>query len=145
MFQWQMEESFPHRPPTPLPPSRPPLFHPFASPSQPRPLNVFRGVTDYMLPVGIQMEDALFRHGSSKEALPYWDWTFPMEKPARLLHQRDLLRRLGRDEVLDNPFARGLHQQRQRLHRQGTPQPELPSSCPRTANTPCSWRRSFWL
>ena len=58
-----------------------------------------------MLPVGIQMEDALVRHGSSK-AMPYWDWTFPMEKLPDLFTSETYYD-AWRDEVLDNPFARG--------------------------------------
>lgn len=51
------------------------------------------------------MEDALIKHGSSV-ALPYWDWTLPIE------HLPDLFTKetyydAWRDEVMDNPFARG--------------------------------------
>nr|DAZ89886.1 TPA_exp: hemocyanin 1 [Littorina saxatilis] len=53
----------------------------------------------------VEMEDALIKHGSSV-ALPYWDWTLPIE------HLPDLFTKetyydAWRDEVMDNPFARG--------------------------------------
>ena len=51
------------------------------------------------------MEDSLIRHGSSV-ALPYWDWTLPIEELPDLFTSETYYD-AWRDEVMHNPFSRG--------------------------------------
>ena len=51
------------------------------------------------------MENALIRHGSGV-ALPYWDWTLPIEELPDLFTSETYYD-AWRDEVMHNPFSRG--------------------------------------
>lgn len=51
------------------------------------------------------MESELIRHGSSV-ALPYWDWTRPVDELPSLFTSQTYYD-TWRDEVVNNPFARG--------------------------------------
>ena len=52
-----------------------------------------------------QFELAMMRHGSFN-AVPYWDWTLPVESLPPLLTEPSYYDAV-RDEVIDNPWARG--------------------------------------
>ena len=51
------------------------------------------------------MENALIRHGSGV-ALPYWDWTLPLDELPNLFTSETYYD-AWRDEVMHNPFSRG--------------------------------------
>ncbi|CAG5132262.1 unnamed protein product, partial [Candidula unifasciata] len=53
----------------------------------------------------LQIEQALHKHGSSI-AIPYWDWTFAIEKLPTTFTDEDYYD-AWKDEVLSNPFAHG--------------------------------------
>nr|AYO86691.1 hemocyanin 1 [Lymnaea stagnalis] len=53
----------------------------------------------------VQVERALQRHGSAV-AIPYWDWTKPITALPEIFTKEDFYD-AWRDEVVDNPFARG--------------------------------------
>nr|QCX35557.1 Hemocyanin [Lymnaea stagnalis] len=53
----------------------------------------------------VQIEQALQRHGSAI-AIPYWDWTKPIDELPKIFTDEDFYD-VWRDEVVANPFARG--------------------------------------
>nr|AGX25261.1 mega-hemocyanin [Melanoides tuberculata] len=70
----------------------------------------------------LAVEHSLIKHGSSV-AIPYWDWTNPLDKLPELFTKQTYYD-AWRDEVYDNPFARG-YVKGDEAYTVRDPQPEL--------------------
>uniref|UniRef100_UPI003B98819F Hemocyanin n=1 Tax=Pomacea canaliculata TaxID=400727 RepID=UPI003B98819F len=70
----------------------------------------------------LQVEQALLKHGSTV-ALPYWDWTLPISQLPSLFTEQTFYD-AWKDEVLENPFARGYIKE-SKGYTVRDPQPEL--------------------